>query len=82
VAVVKLYQVLWVLLKHALHGRFRDEVFVSIVLDNEVRALGLTGPIVGFSAEVRREAFCFLDAVCEDKHPWSEDPPFREPIRG
>jgi hypothetical protein len=71
---VKLYQLLWTLIWHGLHGRFRDEVFVSVLLENEVRTIGLVGPITGFDWTDDADAFCTINGVSTDPGPWTESP--------
>jgi hypothetical protein len=73
---VKLYQLLWTLIKHGLHGRFRDDVCVSVLLKNEVRTIGLTGVIVGLDPVGKGEDFCVIAAVSEDLGPYTEHPSF------
>lgn len=71
---MKLYRLLWILIWHALSGRLGDEVFVSVVLDNEQRTIGLVGRPMYLDRMERRERFCVLEAVCEDPGPWTEHP--------
>jgi hypothetical protein len=68
---MKLYQLLWTLLKHGLHGRFRDEVFLAVDWDTSVRSGSVSGAIVGFRWESHPEdRFCILSAESKDG-PWS-----------
>lgn len=64
---MKLYQLLWMLLKHALHGRFRDEVCVSV----ECPGGDATGVVRDFYWETRADAFCMIQALSEDG-PWHD----------
>lgn len=73
---MKLYQLLWTLIKHGLHGRFRDEVFVSVELETETRSIGIVGPVTSFEWTGDADAFCTINGTSEDDEPWSEDPPF------
>jgi hypothetical protein len=67
---VKLYQLLWQLLKHALHGRFRDEVFVSISLPDGIA----TGRATTFTWEDDQDAFCWVDAEAEGELLLHDEP--------
>lgn len=68
---MKLYQLLWTLLKHGLHGRFRDEVCLAIDWNTPQRNGSVTGVLAGFSWESHPEdRFCTLSAESKDG-PWS-----------
>jgi len=68
---MKLYQLIWALLKHALHGRWRDEVYLAINWDTSERSGAVTGAINGFTWESHPEdRFCLIDAESKDG-PWS-----------
>lgn len=76
---MKLYQLLWTLLKHGLHGRFRDEVYIAIDIENERRQLSTSAPITGFTWESRPDAFCIIEGATTEE-PHSEDPPLIESL--
>jgi len=67
---MRLYQLLWQLLKHALHGRFRDEVFVAIDWNTPGSSGSVAGAITDFRWEDDADAFCTIDAVSPEG-PWS-----------
>ncbi|MEU7904145.1 hypothetical protein [Actinoplanes sp. NPDC049118] len=58
------YALLWQLIKHVLHGRGRDEVFLAVYRDP------LAGPVTGelddFSWEGDQDRFCVLSATDKD----------------
>jgi hypothetical protein len=67
---VRLYQLLWQLAKHAAHGRFRDEVFVSIIVPEGIA----TGRVTGFTWEDDQDAFCMIDAEAEGELLLHDEP--------
>lgn len=67
---MRLYQLLWQLFKHALHGRFRDEVFVAVDWDTEAGSGSVAGAITDFRWEADDDAFCMIDATSAEG-PWS-----------
>ena len=67
---MRLYQLLWLLIKHALHGRWRDEVFVSIGFDG---GGFVTGEVNDFSWTDDRDAFCIIDAAADEPYRISGD---------
>jgi len=71
---VKVYRLLWLLLGLALRGRFRDEVYLSVLLDAPDRTVGIVGLATGLDVLARRERFLIIDAVSEDPAPWTEWP--------
>jgi hypothetical protein len=58
---VTVYALLWELLKHALHGRGRDEVHVLVEDGPYVELVG--GPARYFSWTDDRDRFCVIQAV-------------------
>ncbi len=62
---MKLYQLMWRLLVHALHGRFRDEVFISV---SPKQGIGwITGTVTDFTWVGDDDAFCVIEAVLDDE---------------
>lgn len=65
------YRLLRTLLAHALRGRGRDDVFLSIEWDLPHHSGAVIGSIVDFSWESDADAFCMIEAVSEDGM-WSD----------
>lgn len=71
---MKVYQLLWLLLRLSLSGRFRDDVCLSVLLEAPQRELGLTGVITDVDLLCREEGFIVIGAKSEDPEPWAEWP--------
>jgi hypothetical protein len=63
---VTVWKLLRILLRHALHGHGRDEVFVSIQWDTPESGGMVTGDVREFTWEGDNDRFCMIDAVCTD----------------
>lgn len=65
------YRLLWQLLKHALHGRGRDEVYVDVGWNLPDRYGSASGVATEFRWESNADAFCMIEATSSDG-PWSD----------
>lgn len=62
---MSVYALLWALVKHALHGRGRDEVFLHVT-DNEDDFAVLSGALEDVDWTDDRDAFVVLSATDRD----------------
>lgn len=67
---MSVYRLLWELLKHVLHRRGRDEVFVAINWDGGFA----TGSVTEFRWESDADAFCMIESESEEQ-PYLYDAP-------
>jgi hypothetical protein len=66
-------RLLWELVKHVMHRRGNDEVFLAISWAGDFPDGFATGPVVDFTWAGDQDAFCTIEAEAEDL------PMFHEP---
>jgi hypothetical protein len=59
---MRVYRLLWLLIVHALHGRFRDEVHLCVTWDQGPSDGIASGPMNDFTWVDDRDAFCVISA--------------------
>lgn len=63
---MNVYALLWQLVKHVLHGRGRDEVYLAVYRDSGEGSWPISGELDDFTWEGDQDRFCVLSATDKD----------------